>query len=100
MPAAPGGNPDVLARMLAQKLHLALDPSMLMDNQPGTGGIPAAMGITKKAPDGFTLFFGDSGAMAIGPAINPKLAYHYDHFVKDDLQRFAAAVKAAGIKSE
>ena len=75
VPAAPGGNPDVLARMLAQKLQLALGASMVVDNQPGAGGISAAIGIAKSAPDGYTLFLGESGAMAIGPAINPKLAY-------------------------
>ncbi len=76
VPAAPGGNPDVLARMLGQKLQIALGASMVVDNQPGAGGISAAIGIAKTAPDGYTLFFGESGSMAIGVAINPKLPYH------------------------
>lgn len=76
VPAAPGGNPDVLARMLTQKLQASLGASMVVDNQPGAGGISAAISIAKTAPDGYTLFFGDSGSMAIGVAINPKLPYH------------------------
>jgi len=76
VPAAPGGNPDVLARMLTQKLQTALGASMVVDNQPGAGGISAAIGIAKTSPDGYTLFFGDSGSMAIGSALNPKLPYH------------------------
>lgn len=76
VPAAPGGNPDVLARMLTQKLQTALGASMVVDNQPGAGGISAAIGVAKTAPDGYTLFFGDSGSMAIGVAMNPKLPYH------------------------
>jgi tripartite-type tricarboxylate transporter receptor subunit TctC len=76
VPAAPGGNPDVLARLLAQKLQTSLNGSFVIDNQPGAGGISAAIGIAKSVPDGYTLFFGDSGAMAIGPAMNPKIPYH------------------------
>jgi tripartite-type tricarboxylate transporter receptor subunit TctC len=76
VPAAPGGNPDVLARMLTQKLQAALGVSMVVDNQPGAGGISAAISIAKTVPDGYTLFFGDSGSMAIGSALNPKLPYH------------------------
>ncbi|OGT80197.1 MAG: hypothetical protein A3H91_08030 [Gammaproteobacteria bacterium RIFCSPLOWO2_02_FULL_61_13] len=76
VPAAPGGNPDVLARMLTQKLQTALGASMVVDNQPGAGGISAAIGVAKTVPDGYTLFFGDSGSMAIGSALNPKLSYH------------------------
>ncbi|MFM9970160.1 MAG: Bug family tripartite tricarboxylate transporter substrate binding protein [Burkholderiales bacterium] len=76
VPAAPGGNPDVLARMLTQKLQTTLGSSWVVDNQPGAGGISAAIGIAKTSPDGYTLFFGDSGSMAIGVALNPKLPYH------------------------
>ncbi|MSQ52465.1 MAG: hypothetical protein EXR28_11300 [Betaproteobacteria bacterium] len=71
VPAAPGGNPDVLARMLTQKLQNTLGASMVVENQPGAGGISAAIGIAKTAPDGYTLFFGDSGSMAIGVAMSP-----------------------------
>ena len=71
IPAAPGGNPDVLARLLAPKLQASLGQSMVIDNQPGAAGVPAALAITKLAPDGYVLFLGDSGAMAIAVAINP-----------------------------
>lgn len=76
VPAAPGGNPDVLARLLAQKMQVTLGGTLVVDNQPGSGGIAAAIGVVKTAPDGHTLFFGESGAMAIGVAMNPKLPYH------------------------
>ena len=76
VPAAPGGNPDVLARLLTQKLQSSLGGSFVVENQPGAGGIPAAMSIAKSVPDGHTLFFGESGAMSIAVAIDPKLTYH------------------------
>jgi tripartite-type tricarboxylate transporter receptor subunit TctC len=76
IPAAPGGNPDVLARLLSPKLQASLGQPMVIDNQPGAAGVPAALTITKLPPDGYVLFTGDSGAMAIATAVNPRLPYH------------------------
>jgi tripartite-type tricarboxylate transporter receptor subunit TctC len=42
---------------------------------PGAGGIVAANMVAKAAPDGHVLMFGDSGNMAINPALNPSLGY-------------------------
>ena len=73
VPAAPGGNPDVLARMLAQKLQTSLGAPMIVDNQPGAGGVGAAIATSKSVPDGHTLFFGGTGSILIPVALNPKL---------------------------
>src|SRR3954467_7239465 len=75
IPAAPGGNPDVLARLLAPRLQASLGQPMVIDNQPGAAGVPAAIAISKMPPDGYVIFTGDSGAMAIAVAINPSLPY-------------------------
>ena len=40
--AAPGGNPDVLARLLSQKLTGAFGKSFVVENVPGAGGVVAA----------------------------------------------------------
>lgn len=74
--AAPGGNPDVLARMLAAKLSDAFGRPFVVENLPGAGGVVAAEQVARAAPDGHTLMLGDSGAMAINVALNPKLTYH------------------------
>ena len=74
--AAPGGNPDVLARMLAAKLGEAFGKPFIVENIPGAGGVVAAEQVARAAPDGHTLMLGDSGAMAINVALNPKLSYH------------------------
>jgi tripartite-type tricarboxylate transporter receptor subunit TctC len=73
--AAPGGNPDVLARMLAAKLADAFGRPFVVENLPGAGGVVAAEQVARAAPDGHTLMLGDSGAMAINVALNPKLTY-------------------------
>jgi tripartite-type tricarboxylate transporter receptor subunit TctC len=74
--AAPGGNPDVLARMLAAKLSDAFGRPFVVANLPGAGGGVAAEQVARAAPDGHTLMLGDSGAMAINVALNPKLSYN------------------------
>ena len=73
--AAPGGNPDILARMLAAKLSDAFGRPFVVENLPGAGGVVAAEQVARAAPDGHTLMLGDSGAMAINVALNPKLSY-------------------------
>jgi tripartite-type tricarboxylate transporter receptor subunit TctC len=74
--AAPGGNPDVLARMLAAKLSDAFGKPFVVENIPGAGGVVAAEQVARAAADGHTLMLGDSGAMAINVALNPKLSYN------------------------
>jgi len=74
--AAPGGNPDVLARMLAARLSDTLGKPFIVENVPGAGGVVAAEQVARANPDGHVLMLGDSGAMAINPALNSKLTYN------------------------
>src|SRR2546430_3051865 len=74
--AAPGGNPDVLARLLAVKLADTFGRPFIVENIPGAGGVVAAELLARAPADGHVLLLGDSGAMAINPALNPKLTYN------------------------
>jgi tripartite-type tricarboxylate transporter receptor subunit TctC len=74
--AAPGGNPDVLGRMLAAKLSESFGRPFVVENMPGAGGVVAAELVARSVPDGHVLMLGDSGAMAINIALNPKVSYH------------------------
>lgn len=73
--AAPGGNPDVLARLLSQKLSGAFGKAFVVENIPGAGGVVAAKMVAATPPDGHVLMLGDSGAMAINVVLNPDLGY-------------------------
>src|SRR5260221_9548545 len=73
--SGPGGNPDVLARLLAEKFMTAFGKPFIVENVPGAGGVVAANLIAKSPPDGHVLMFGDSGALAINPALNSSLGY-------------------------
>jgi tripartite-type tricarboxylate transporter receptor subunit TctC len=74
-PSGPGGNPDVLARLLAEKFTASFGKPFIVENVPGAGGIVAASTVARAPPDGHVLMFGDSAAMAINPALNPSLGY-------------------------
>jgi tripartite-type tricarboxylate transporter receptor subunit TctC len=73
--SGPGGNPDVLARLLAEKFTAVFGKPFIVENIPGAGGIVAANLVAKAPPDGHVLMLGDSGALAINPALNPNLGY-------------------------
>jgi tripartite-type tricarboxylate transporter receptor subunit TctC len=76
VPYGPGGLPDVLARLMAQKLSDATGTSYIVDNRPGAGGTLAAARAAKATPDGRTLFLTDIGVYALAPAMQPALSYH------------------------
>ena len=72
--AAGGGN-DIFARLVGEKLSQILGQSVVVENKPGAGGRLAPEYVTQQLPDGYTLFVGPSGAMAIAAAIYPDLKY-------------------------
>jgi tripartite-type tricarboxylate transporter receptor subunit TctC len=74
-PSGPGGNPDVLARLLADKLTRTFGKPFVVENVPGAGGIIAANLVARAPPDGHVLMLGDSGNLAINPALNSSLGY-------------------------
>ena len=66
--AAGGGN-DIFARLVADKASQILGQSVIVENKPGAGGRLAPEYVLQQAPDGYTLFVGPSGAMAVAAAI-------------------------------
>jgi tripartite-type tricarboxylate transporter receptor subunit TctC len=62
-------------RLLAERFTGKFGKPFIVENVPGAGGIVAANMVAKTLPDGHVLMFGDSGALAINPALNPNLGY-------------------------
>jgi tripartite-type tricarboxylate transporter receptor subunit TctC len=79
-PSAAGGNPDVIARLLAARLSEIFNNPFIVEDVPGVGGVVAAKQITTTAPDGYTLMLSDSGALAISVAMNPDANYKLSDF--------------------
>ena len=57
----PGGESDIIARVLGQKMGEGLGQKIVIENRPGASGTVAAAAVAKSAPDGHTLFFVTSG---------------------------------------
>lgn len=72
--AAGGGN-DIFARLVGAKLSDILGQPVVVENRPGAGGRLAPEYVTQQPADGYTLFVGPSGAMAVAAAIYPDLKY-------------------------
>lgn len=75
VPFAPGGQPDVVARAIAEPLSKALAQPIIIENKPGAGGNIAADFVAKAAPDGYTLLIGTNGPLAVSPALSRNLPY-------------------------
>jgi tripartite-type tricarboxylate transporter receptor subunit TctC len=71
----PGGAPDTLARILADKWGQTLGQTFTVDNKPGAGGNIGADYVAKSAGDGTTLLIATVGTHAINPALYAKMPY-------------------------
>ena len=60
LPYAAGGGPDVLTRVLAEKMGEMLGQRVVVDNRVGAGGMLAAQIAAQSSPDGYTILLGSS----------------------------------------
>jgi len=74
VPFAPGGASDFVARIISPKLGEALGTSIVVENKPGASGNIGMEAGAKAAPDGYTIYLGNIGTIAINPAVFPNLA--------------------------
>lgn len=75
VPDAPGGSPDILGRILAQKLSESLGQQVIVDNRPGAAGLLAADLAARAPADGYTLFMSTTSVWAILPNVKKNLPY-------------------------
>jgi tripartite-type tricarboxylate transporter receptor subunit TctC len=66
-----GSATDITARMFAQKLNVAWNVPVTVENIPGAGGSVGGDRVAKAAPDGTTLYWGANGALTINPSLLP-----------------------------
>ncbi len=88
VPFTPGGSSDILGRAIAKALNEAWHQPVIVENKPGAGGAIGGEAAAKAAPDGYTLFMGHIGTLAVNPTLYPKLPY-------DPLRDFAPVALVA-----
>jgi tripartite-type tricarboxylate transporter receptor subunit TctC len=78
VPFGPGSTPDILARLVADKMSQNLKQSVIVENRAGAGGNIGTQAAAKAAPDGYTI-----GVSITGPLVNNTVLYSklgYDPF--------------------
>ena len=73
VPFAPGGASDFVGRILQPRMSELLGQQIVVENRPGASGNIGLDAAAKAAPDGYTLFLGNVGTIALNPAVFPKL---------------------------
>jgi tripartite-type tricarboxylate transporter receptor subunit TctC len=74
VPLPPGGSPDYLSRLLAERLPAALGQPIVVENKPGAGGTIGREVVARAAPDGYTLVMSES-AHVLSASLGAKLPY-------------------------
>ena len=74
IPFAPGGASDFVGRILQPRLGEVLGQPVVIENRPGASGSLGVEAAARSTPDGYTLFLGNIGSIAINPGVFPKLA--------------------------
>lgn len=69
VPYPAGGTTDVMARALQAPLQAKLGQPLVIENKPGAAGVLAAREVARAVPDGYTLFFVNSGIVSVTPQV-------------------------------
>jgi tripartite-type tricarboxylate transporter receptor subunit TctC len=69
VPFPPGGPIDTMARLAAQHMSTSLGQQAVVENRPGAGSTIGFKAAASSPPDGYTLFFGSSGSLAVAPSL-------------------------------
>jgi tripartite-type tricarboxylate transporter receptor subunit TctC len=73
VPFAPGGASDFVGRILQPRLTELLGQQVVVENRAGASGNIGMDAAAKAAPDGYTIYLGNIGTVALNPAVFPKL---------------------------
>src|SRR5262245_20208015 len=92
VPFAPGGASDFVARIISPKLGELLGQSIVIENRPGASGNIGMEAAAKSPADGYTIYLGNIGTIAINPAIFRNLAVN-------PLKDFIAITEVAEVPS-
>ena len=75
VPFPAGGPPDTIARLVANDISSRLGQTVVIDNRAGGGATIGTRAAAAAAPDGYTLLYGSTTSLSIGPALFKNLDY-------------------------
>jgi tripartite-type tricarboxylate transporter receptor subunit TctC len=76
VPTPAGGPPDIMARLLSDKIGAALGQPIIVENRPGgAGGTIGGKSVLGADPDGYTLLMGSTSAVIIAPLVHKTAGY-------------------------
>jgi tripartite-type tricarboxylate transporter receptor subunit TctC len=75
VPYTPGGDTDVVARLIAPKLSEALRQQVIVDNRPGAGSLIGTEAMLRAPADGYTLAMGTISSLAVLPVTKSNVPY-------------------------
>src|SRR5690242_9149290 len=75
VPFAPGGNADIVGRLVGDQISKAIGQPVVVENRGGAGGGIGAAFVARSTPDGYTLFVGSNGPLTVNPFVQAKLEY-------------------------
>jgi len=78
VPFGPGSTPDILARLVADRMTQSLGQSFIVENKAGAGGSIGTLAVARAPADGYTI-----GLSITGPLVNNTILYSkmaYDPF--------------------
>lgn len=73
VPFPPGGGVDIVARVVGPKLTEGWGQQVIVENRAGASGMIGTEVAARAAPDGYTLFLGTLGNLAVNPHLFPKM---------------------------
>ena len=75
VPYTPGGDTDVVARLVAPRLSETLKQQVIVENRPGAGSLIGTEAMLRAAPDGYTLAMGTISSLAVLPVTKSSVPY-------------------------
>ena len=75
VPYTPGGDTDVVARLIAPKLSESLRQQVIVDNRPGAGSLIGTEAMLRAPADGYTLAMGTISSLAVLPVTKANVPY-------------------------
>ncbi|SOY47265.1 conserved exported hypothetical protein [Cupriavidus taiwanensis] len=81
VPTAPGGAPDIVARLFGDALSKRLGQAVIVENRPGAGGNIGMQALLAAPADGYTIGYGNNATLSTNRFLYSKLPYDPDKLV-------------------